>query len=113
MDKLVCNFYEYLFDESIDHYERMISWAIEQENEEKVNEELMYESIKEHWESDFCAFCQHFGMCNFCVLGINGESCGDGIWREMDTSETWLEWIDNAENLLDFLIELKKLILSK
>lgn len=64
--------------------------------------------IKEDWSSRFCSLCKMF-TCQTCPLGKKYDSCesSDGIWWDVNLSNSKPEWLLSANKLL---AELKTLL---
>lgn len=93
-------------ENSIVHWKHMIEWAKERAKHSAMfNPYEMSAAIGENWYDDSCSLCQLFEYCNFCPLGQDTPEA-PGIygccyeWRDVDSSETPTEWVENAEILL-------------
>lgn len=109
------------YDESIQHYIRMIKWAMNQKQSRRPNRDRMDDYIGEHWGGVHCSYCNRFFnrdsethlACSRCPLatytGLNTDDqfalqCCAGLWTIMDQSRTWEIWVDNAKNVLTYII---------
>jgi len=97
--------------ESIAHWKRMISWARRQDQPGKPDAYVMYAAINEDWFGDFCPLCgrTYDAGCDSCPLSLSGNNCNNNgsSWNVVDNSETWEEWIANAELMQNALKNLK------
>jgi hypothetical protein len=87
-------------EESIKRYEEKISWAKTQNPDEKPDRKKMYNAIGYCWFIG-CLYCIN-DCCDECVLNMNLKCC-NGLWDKMFVSSTWREWIDYAEQVLQYI----------
>lgn len=100
----------------------MINWVKNQDyldfKHGVVDADLMIQEINEDWFSDDCAFCQSYidydsnPLCSRCPIVLNHfASCENkqSIWWKVDRSETWTEWLKNAEKMLKLLKKVETL----
>lgn len=94
------------FDETLNHYRRMIEWARFQGMDESPSSIKMQASIGEDWTQAHCAMCNaHYHVtdentCITCpIYKYELERCGivGTRWHRLNKSKTWPEWILNAE----------------
>jgi hypothetical protein len=97
---------------ALEHYHWMMILAGLQDPDTEPNYIIMSVDIEEDWRSDSCIYCNtHPGDdCTdmndqSCELGDNVDDCCDGLWVEMDDSETWSEWIKNAWAVHQYIVE--------
>lgn len=100
-----------LFEDTIEHYNRMIAWAKTQDSLERADEDAMYAKLGENWFSDSCPMCKEHLKIDACPLrpdyqGIcNGQECCGGLWKELLYAACWGDWIKRAERVLEFIKE--------
>jgi hypothetical protein len=90
---------------SIEHWERMVTWAKTQPKRARVDYETMYECISEDWFSTCCPLCQLCeSNCRDCPLFLDGQGCGGCYgdsdyrpWNSVNESKTWGTWVKRAE----------------
>jgi hypothetical protein len=96
---------------AIEHYERMIEWAKTQDGSEKTDYFYMEARIDESLSGWYCSYCiKNDNVCLECELkaeapSIRQSCCCGGLWTIMGLSETWSEWITNANKVLDYIRE--------
>lgn len=103
---------------AIDHYDRMIGWAAEQDPDESISGERgfvgMRISLGEVWEAQDCIYCVTFRCCNRtdiitqktpCPLYKKYFGCCAGLWSKLNNSKTWAEWIENAKVVKQYIKE--------
>ena len=105
---------DYVQKKSIEHYERMIEWANTQDSEGIASGFDMNVSIGECWQGNYCDYCNEYHNedsdmpCEKCPLaGENkcSSTCCSGLWRVMDDSLYWEEWLIHAEKILKYIKE--------
>ena len=97
----------YLRQQSIEHYNRMIKWAKKQPQKNECSLKEMKNYFDEAWDSESCAFCNEYLNTDNCPLrkkdSINEcyevGNCCNGLWSKMNESITWKEWIKNAKKV--------------
>jgi|GEM_PF-2203726 len=89
---------------TVRHYNRMMAWAKTQPEGERVDILKMEDEIGENWYASSCPYCRryYYGKrtgCIQCPLGSSeySQDCCDGLWKKMDNSQTWGEWIERAK----------------
>lgn len=107
---------------SVAKYNLKIVWAKQQPKNKKVRRiDMMYE-IRIDWFSDYCDFCDAYvderKGCSKCPLsefykdrktdtttyeGVLTDWCCFGLWIKMNHSKTWGEWVERAEDVLEFI----------
>lgn len=98
-------------EKSIEHWQRMIKWAKEQNPEEEAYYSDMKDEIDEYWEGNDCALCIEFVDCRKCPLENKYGGCddkGDNLWGTVLDSGTWCEWVKNAKKFLKQLKSLRQ-----
>ena len=102
-------------EKSIKHWERMIEWVKKQPSTNRVNYGKMEKDIKEWWNSKDCSLCKKYYEssydCEECPLTIKYKKCTsfDSIYKKIDNSNTWAEWLKHAKIMLRQLRSLRKL----
>jgi len=94
--------------QSVEHWERMIGWAREQDPDGYPDHTRMEQEIGEDWFSESCPLCQHFlhsdYLCDGCPLQAVFGYCSDlsalNAWQDVRYSRTWGEWLEAAEVML-------------
>ena len=99
--------------DSISHWERMISWVETQRPEGTPNSGLMRCVISEAWYGNDCALCKKYAddICADCPLKkMTGAVCSEDTspWSYVTMSNTWGEWLIGANTLLIRLQEAKE-----
>ena len=93
--------------ESIEHHKRLLKFAETQPKEDMPDYCLMLDSIKENWGGKYCSYCKKYSDCPDCPLCVCGvdeeENCCNGLWEEIDTSETWEEWIMWEKRVIEYI----------
>jgi len=91
--------------ESIKHWEIMIEWVRTQNKDADHNLFLMERKIKMNWRSEYCPYCAKHDICLDCPISKSGNCCNDenSIWRMIDDSATWSEWLIHAKKMLSML----------
>jgi len=94
--------------ETLRHYDRMISWAEEQDGYARVFSFKMETAIGEGWRSRFCPVCEENIVKNPCPLKLDGNVCyGVGccgtLWRNMNEPYTRSDWIKAAKQVRTFI----------
>jgi hypothetical protein len=101
--------------EAVDHYNRMISWAVNQNGNDPCDRLKMLKELGEMWGSEYCVLCDHYLDSNFndpcekCPLAINHFRCSSDTpseWGKMQNSTTWSEWLEHAIKLRDIIASL-------
>ncbi len=109
--------------EALAHYDRMIEWAKKQKKFNHPNDKVMLRRLGENWMGLFCVYCTTFSepdCVHNCVHNIYGKcplnsnstnigrtpfDCCNQLWLQMSESETWEEWIINAELVKKYIKE--------
>ena len=113
--------------DTINHYKRMIKWALTQPANERVDLDYMHQELREMWLADYCPCCQAFSDadvgCSKCplaemedmengwsaiFLGDSHACCCKGLWGKLYNLENgpegyWDEWVDKALDILDYI----------
>lgn len=96
---------------TIQHYHRMISWVEKQPPEDKVVSIIMLGNIGEDWGGKYCTLCKLYNTVYTCSSVCPLDCCKSGsLWRLVNNSPTWSEWLKHAKNLREFLIKQLKII---
>lgn len=97
-------------EDSIKHWARMIRWVGKEGGEKIVNEQHMISGIEESWFAQGCALCKKYNStfnsgCSYCPLNKIGENCSsiDSLWKNVQHSENWKEWVSYAKVMLKTL----------
>jgi len=95
---------------TLEHYTRMIAWAKEQDPIEFADILKMEKSLGESWDDDNCAFCTEFGNDQWRPCPLQpidrpcwGVNCCDGLWSDLNNTETWHDWIKVAKQVKAFI----------
>ena len=97
-----------LLDKVIKHWERMIEEVKKYNQGGTPSPNRLWSDIKETWFGDDCAFCDKYisTSCTKCPIylltGQQGDCTGTN-WSEITHSDTWKDWLIEAEKFLDFL----------
>ncbi len=110
-----------IFEKTLNHYYKMIGWALTRHENEATDPYIMREILGENWFMNDCPCCMEYykkeGSCDNCPLRnyINPYSgnCCTGLWEKMSMSSTWKEWIDKAINLVGFIKEREEEYLNR
>ena len=87
--------------ESLDHWNRIITWVLTQNPEDQIDFEIMERAIGESWYTKFCSYCHEY-TCKKCPLFKN-PSCCNGLWDQLNVYMTWAEWIIKAERVRKYI----------
>lgn len=98
---------------TIRHYEEKIAWAKTRPSDEHPSKGHMFYAIGHSWQGTYCPYCQKYNNRMSCIqeesrcplLGKDEINCCNGLWRSMNKSTTWAEWITNAEKVLGYIKE--------
>lgn len=88
---------------ALNHYDRMITYAITQNMYSLPDKNKMLKDLKENWTCLFCPFCKFVNWdCFECPISIidNVWNCEGTPWYNMDLSNTWDEWLLYAKLML-------------
>jgi len=103
--------------ETIEHYDRMITWAEKQPHDTMPMTLLMLHDIGESWDSRYCYYCDIFlfNPEKTCPLNLmytycRGKNCCGALWSVMQQAPTWGTWIVAAKKVRAFI---KKTPLNK
>lgn len=92
---------------AVAHYDRMIRWAKDQLGDRAADSDEMFREIGEWWGGEDCPYCEAFkntGACTICPLRAPGGCCA-GLWRWLNRSRNWHDWIIEAEKVKEYIIE--------
>ena len=95
-----------LKERSLTHFRLMIEWANKQPKNEYNQRHLMFKAVGVDWsrgDFDYCA--KNRQTCETCPLGDDNNGCCNGLWKDMQTSKTWGDWIKNAVEVVKFIKE--------
>lgn len=102
---------EKLKEKETARYNRMITWAKKQPENDSANKLVMLRAIKEYWRGRFCSYCKKYHKKTTCAFECplrreyhygSGQCC-NGLWVIMNRSKTWGEWVINAENVKEYI----------
>ena len=80
----------------------MKKWIKTQTVSDPVSYSLLENRIGENWSGEYCEYCKNFSTvennfsCDKCPL-YSGDMCCDGLWGELNASETWGEALTTLE----------------
>ena len=105
---------------SIEHWERMIKWAEEQDPGARPMSLEMIRGIGKRWTGQYCPLCQwaaeisqssHHRTCTVCTLwrtyGLCENSGSANAWSDVNRARSWGEWLVHARRML---VQLKSLL---
>ena len=93
---------------AIAHYKRMQKWVRTRHKEGYPHGYLMFVAIDETWGVEDCIYCRvNNKNCEGCELRGEGyfeyEGCCNGLWNEMNDSQTWGEWLEASEKVVEYV----------
>ena len=98
---------------TIQHWQRMILWAVKRDPTETVDSEVMVSAIQDEWYADHCALCQFTeGACRLCVVkppchnADAPEADCVSAWQVVNDVDTWGDWVHAAGRMLEVLEDL-------
>ena len=111
-------------NESIKHWERMITFAKTRKGKEFVSDVEMFTVIGETWNSGSCPLCKlHLYGCSKCILRILYGNCDnletsltgtyENVWSEVSNANIWSDWIKNANVMVKQLTEARNILIKK
>jgi hypothetical protein len=103
--------------ESIDHHNRMLIQGkkfVKQRIIGRPLKQIMLDKIGETWTGDYCTLCREYynvidHHCLDCPLHKIGQNCntnGYSLWHNITYSNTWGEWCDAEQEMIDVLNQL-------
>lgn len=99
--------------QTIEHWGKMIVWVETRNLQSPADRFEMQQVICEHWGGSYCPLCiEYDGDCEKCPLyyAQGRFSCGakNALWRKIDASYTWEEWLSYARPLYALLETLEE-----
>lgn len=101
-----------LLEQSLEHWKRMRTEAKKLPAEEYPAAHIMRRVCGQVWFTADCALCRVFYIqaninCPGCPLSEAGCNCDKegSLWKRVHCSDTWREWIENADKLIAKLEE--------
>ena len=96
-------------DNALAHYNKMKAYALTQPPDDMRNPEKMKNAIGEDWGADFCPYCELRSLITkYCELAPDnlcngGPNCCGGAWVELNRSETWEEWLERVDKVIEYI----------
>lgn len=98
----------------IEHYNRMIAWVKTQPKDDEPYPYQMRDAIRETWFGYYCRLCDKYisegsDLCSpNCPLIKAKKGCNEpnSIWRKINSSFTWEDWLKKAERMRQDLKDL-------
>ena len=95
-------------ERALKHYYKMKEYVLTQPPGERASFEKMEKAIGENWGGDYCPYCESFdNITRYCKLAsqldhkcLGGVNCCNGLWKKLDGSCTWREWIERVDAVI-------------
>ena len=111
----IANFYDYLLEVSIEHYEDIIDWAVLSDYNRCDLQQMNTDTGTCIGECS-CILCTYFlrtlyESCKECPLNLFGERCiseDRSLWWNIRYEKEMPQWIIYANQLRDFMIDIRE-----
>lgn len=97
--------------DALDHYDRMVAWVwTNVDLRDRALGMEMYQAIGEWWSGEWCPYCQtritislYPSSCGLARTMLGCGECCSGVWNQMNSSETWGEWLVYAQYVREYI----------